>query len=668
MLTLTTALAADPISDCRTLRHGDTELAQRACTDAIEQTDRTEHASLVVELLLHLGDVQIARGQYDAAAKALNEAAAIPLTTADWEFEFKIKRKQGQLAFRRDDLAGALSWMRMAERLAHRENDSKAKATAAVDLGVLLRRMGDIESALDQYKSALPIYRPLGGAELAALLNNIGDIYSDLGEWDLAVEHFEEALGLYRANDRLRQAAHTEERLAVSLYKRGQRAQARDRLAQTGALFAKLAAWADADRVRARELEFALDAQDLVAARRLAATNSASTIAPSIRLELQRSRLLRMEGQPEAALEKLDALAQRVQDQGALYVAWLEQRAQTVSLLEPDQQTELWQAVLAAERRVVEQRYRSNVANLRVRFEVAERERELADLDREREKDLARLATADRNFSLVAALALLVMLICGALLWRLQRKRMQQNLESQQVIAQSRQLAQQALAALASQQTHASEILLRVDQPRALLNRGGHSIRVNAAWSARSESIEIDSPQLQAAIGMADEHDAGQNFDLGGEPARLDPLDPSSGLFVLTLFDRASASAPQEPVESEDPSGAQFWQQTPHREALVELMVLSLRAFERSTGKTRIELAERSKLWRVTVDDGRLRVRAMERYLSIARLPQVPRWREVIRTAFFVLAECELTLQERQQLEQRVQSLQSQADRAQIAV
>ncbi|MBO7942319.1 hypothetical protein JTP77_041430, partial [Streptomyces sp. S9] len=43
------------------------------------------------------------------------------------------------------------------------------------------------------------------------------------------------------------------------------------------------------------------------------------------------------------------------------------------------------------------------------------------------------------------------------------------------------------------------------------------------------------------------------------------------------------------------------------RRALVELMLAVVEAWERSTGQGRLELAEKSRIWRVTVDDGRLR-------------------------------------------------------------
>ena len=75
-----------------------------------------------------------------------------------------------------------------------------------------------------------------------------------------------------------------------------------------------------------------------------------------------------------------------------------------------------------------------------------------------------------------------------------------------------------------------------------------------------------------------------------------------------------------------------------YRQQLVNLMRCALNAWEVTTQKTKIELAEESRIWAVSVDDGRLRTRTFDRYSRIEHLPKVPRWREVVRTAYFVLS------------------------------
>jgi hypothetical protein len=93
------------------------------------------------------------------------------------------------------------------------------------------------------------------------------------------------------------------------------------------------------------------------------------------------------------------------------------------------------------------------------------------------------------------------------------------------------------------------------------------------------------------------------------------------------------------------------------RQLLVNLMRASLETWERAARKGRIDLAEASGIWRITIDDGRLRVRAMDRYLSLETLPDRPRWREVLRTAYFLLSEVQIGEEQRQQLERMVNEI-----------
>jgi hypothetical protein len=93
------------------------------------------------------------------------------------------------------------------------------------------------------------------------------------------------------------------------------------------------------------------------------------------------------------------------------------------------------------------------------------------------------------------------------------------------------------------------------------------------------------------------------------------------------------------------------------RRALVELMLAVVETWERVSGHNRLELAERSRIWRVTVDDGRLRARAMERYLALAKLPRQPRWRDVLRSAYFVQGHCALGGDDQVTLQQKVEAV-----------
>lgn len=113
-----------------------------------------------------------------------------------------------------------------------------------------------------------------------------------------------------------------------------------------------------------------------------------------------------------------------------------------------------------------------------------------------------------------------------------------------------------------------------------------------------------------------------------------------------------AVAAPREPRR--EPS-----READFRHALVVLMFDALECWERNGG-TRITLAERSGIWHVTCDDGRLRVRSMERYLTLARLPKQPRWRDVLRSAHYVLSHAPLSDADRARVlaaEERVRTL-----------
>lgn len=75
-------------------------------------------------------------------------------------------------------------------------------------------------------------------------------------------------------------------------------------------------------------------------------------------------------------------------------------------------------------------------------------------------------------------------------------------------------------------------------------------------------------------------------------------------------------------------------------EQLVQTMSLSIDYWKIATGKTKIELAEESGIWKVHLDKSTFRAKTMDRYLSLDTLPKKPRWKEVLATAEYVLTHC----------------------------
>lgn len=91
--------------------------------------------------------------------------------------------------------------------------------------------------------------------------------------------------------------------------------------------------------------------------------------------------------------------------------------------------------------------------------------------------------------------------------------------------------------------------------------------------------------------------------------------------------------------------------------AIVRLMCSCVEIWEQGTGQSRIELAEKSRVWQVTIDNGRLRTRTMDRYCDLKKLPKVPRWRQVVRTCRYILIHCELSDLQRRRLNDELEQL-----------
>ncbi len=86
------------------------------------------------------------------------------------------------------------------------------------------------------------------------------------------------------------------------------------------------------------------------------------------------------------------------------------------------------------------------------------------------------------------------------------------------------------------------------------------------------------------------------------------------------------------------------------REAVVRLMKFTLKAWLGLGQGKQVELAEKSGLWNVQIDQGRLRTRTLDKYLDVEKLPRCPRYTQVIDTARWVAEQLPDQANERAQL------------------
>jgi two-component system sensor histidine kinase ChiS len=79
------------------------------------------------------------------------------------------------------------------------------------------------------------------------------------------------------------------------------------------------------------------------------------------------------------------------------------------------------------------------------------------------------------------------------------------------------------------------------------------------------------------------------------------------------------------------------------RARMCRLLERALEVWSDATGQGKADLAEASGLWKVQMDrNGWRRTATLDRYLEVAKLPKVPKWRPVLRTIRFVSARPEV--------------------------
>jgi hypothetical protein len=106
-----------------------------------------------------------------------------------------------------------------------------------------------------------------------------------------------------------------------------------------------------------------------------------------------------------------------------------------------------------------------------------------------------------------------------------------------------------------------------------------------------------------------------------------------------------------EPVQAADKLiDAQLEANEGFRHTIVEVMTLALDYWQKTKHKGKIELAEESGLWRVYMDRSSLQTRTLDKYLLVETLPRNPRWRDVVRTAEYVLRHTAEACPERDRL------------------
>lgn len=669
------------VERCRELVAAQPRQAVEVCEQAFAAVDVAKDFELAEEMLFRRSDAQVASGDFSGAAATLDRVAALPADASHWKHEFRLARRRGILDYRQERFVQALQHFRAAQEVALAHDDSTALAQSQNDAGNALRRIGDYREALKAYLSSLELKRRINDPQLGAVYINLGDLYLDLEDSASARSRYTEAVAEYERMQRPREAAHARESLAAVLVRSGETAEADAMLRKAIGDLAALGARANELEAQVKLAGLAQDRGDTASARtaltRAQALSAELDQPATAQLALQLARLRRGEGDVAGARAVLADTLQRLGPEAAERAELLQAAAETAKAAgDLGAAYALLQEFQTAQTRLDKAAHDRRLEHLRVQFDLAERERALEKLAADNR--LAELALRQRTTQLWLGLAcaLLVLLALALAFARArQRSRLAAAVRESQLAAE-REHFRQLAESLRTDSQRVQDLLDRADAALLAIDPAGAILALTAAAAdqlgspreavlGRPLAAFLDAAAgaaLQSALSALDDKDGEieLRLQLPGGPVRaqLLALPADGGIAVLRLHAaEAAALAPEPPLAalaaSDSDDGAGF------RRELVELMVYAVETWERVSGRTRIDLAEKSRVWRVTVDEGRLRVRAMERYLSLSKLPRQPRWREVLRTAYFVLAECRLELVEREALKQRADTVQA---------
>jgi two-component system, sensor histidine kinase ChiS len=542
--------------------------------------------------------------------------------------------------------------------------------------GAVLNNLADVYRELEKHDEALRFYREAQAAfdgegkpiEVAHTLENMAALQLDRGNDRDADALLRDALAVYRKNGHRQQELRIHESLTREALARGDLAQAR--------------AWSASAIAIAGEHEMELP--------------------PLVRLQVAKTE--RLSGRPDAARAQLNAALEVVSEENGAQAPFLEELAALAESTGDAAAMRTLRKAHEQTMKHARAQYDLELNWMRTRFETEDRERRIDDLETENRLRAAALRQRTLLLWLMGA-ALLIGALSFWLWRQRRRhaERMQHELQRahhEQELARYRREAD-ALA----EDRHLLQTLLDSRQDAVcLLDAEGGVLAANRAavvllgvesdtlsGYALTDSLnDADGVALASALERMEDN-LEQHIGLAardGTPllARLTPWAGGDGLIVMTLqaniaqaladgsasqaaLATQAAPAIELPAHAQDDdharalslestaadvseaqaqrvSGGEAGRDTDamrqdFRRILVELMLATVDAWERTTATSRLELAEKSRIWRVNIDDGRLRARAMERYLGVSKLPRNPRWRDVIRTAYYVLGQCE---------------------------
>lgn len=497
------------------------QLGLKELPKALEEADRllaivaqSPHPAGELELLNVIARTLVVGGRVAQASELADRAITLAQTQGDRRAEgLALYNKMGGLA-----LVGryqeALALAPPTMRVLRDNGDARTRHLATAMLGIVHRRLGLFDEAITVLMDGLNEAERAGAEQDPALVaryhNALGTLYSDIGDSERAISHFERALTGFQKVSDLPAASTALGNIGLSAIKLGQHARSAEALGEAvaikrrvgdeaglpGVLFGlgeSLVAMKKYDEARAA-------AEESIA---LSLAQNASAVLPPAYIVLAQS--LRARGEREQAVEALLRGLAAAKTSGNLVFEKQVHEELSETYAEIDGETRALREAREAsglEERIASEESRKRLVDLDRRYETARKDRELADLRLRNQHQDAEIAARRARQKLWLSISIVTaagLVLSGGLLIQLRRKHWLLHNTHGQL---SRAMAD--LHAAQDKLVEASRVAGAAEVAAGVVHHVGHVLNsVNVSIGVMHERVSRSrAPQLQRLAGL----------------------------------------------------------------------------------------------------------------------------------------------------------------------
>ncbi len=579
------------------------------------------------------------------------------------------------------------------------------------DLGIIYKLQSRYTDALKAYSESLKIKQSLGlTTEAASTLYNIGNVYILIDDHPSAFEYHQQALQIYSdlpQDDEQTQerVIHIKDQIARSLAAMGNTDLAITYLTELIDSTAGLPhsnEWSFESRCNLAELYLTSNQPE-----QALSILQQTTVNPQIS-DSQKAVQLEIYARTHFSLGSMQ-LAEDYASKGLRLTEQSNDQEQATKFLallavitESNQQYQValehQKKYIAYQEAYLKERYDSQIKYLQNDIELQQKQQQLLVLEN---NNMMQKHTIEQRNYLIGFAALIGLALLLFILWYIKKK----SIERKHLMAAINMHKRELLDMQQEQNRTLNNMLGPLDEALICINQSNRIIYVNQSFatllgepiqqlheqklaailpdlsaalasypmgkddllaSDQQHQLQLSNPKLQANVWLSQLHNFEDLLILSfqdqqhQEPSKTSQFITQANKYQelinkLSHTHYSSEVISQEMLQQLDsqlkPITANSTDANNHyRQALVNLMYANLEIWRAATNGDRISLAEQSGAWKVTIDDGRLRTRAMDRYLSLKLLPKVPRWRPIVKTSHYILSSCDLTDKQRKQL------------------